>query len=200
MELSPLKVVVPSCFDITIILQLLNLERKIIIDIASIQKLLRKALLYRLMANLDKTVSNAGLSHQEISSRTGRQGNWFNDAYNNNEDIHISSLSKILSVVNEHTEINQYRLTDIFDEKVLRISIVMSTLADEQRKNKEKDKENTDIIKNFIIAEIDLFLDLLGDWGSLIAKKKLNDNELVYFEKLQSLIKQLANEEDKSNG
>jgi len=53
------------------------------------------------MTNIDKTVSKAGLSHQEISSRTGRKGNWFNDAYNNNEDIHISSLSKVLSVIND---------------------------------------------------------------------------------------------------
>lgn len=181
--------ILPSCFSFTIILQLFNLERKIIIDITSIQKLLRKALLYRLMANVERIVSNAGLSHQEVS-RTGRKGNWFNDAYNNNEDIHLSSLSKILSIVNKQTEIKQYRLTDIFDEKVLRISNVMSSLADEE----------LDTIEDFMISEIDLFIDLIGDWGSLASKKKLSNNEYLIFEELQILIKNLSDKEDKPSG
>ena len=165
-------------------------ERTILINIASIQKLLRKALLYRIMTNVEKLVSNSGLSHQKISSSTGRKGNWFNDAYNNNEDIHLSSLSKILSVVNDHTEINQYQLTDIFDKKVLRLSSVMSSLADETEAT----------INNFIISELDLFIDLLGDWGSLDSKNKLSSQEHTCFEELQKLIKQLANKGGKSNG
>ncbi|WP_142675793.1 hypothetical protein [Bacillus taeanensis] len=141
------------------------------------------------MTNVEKIVSNAGLSHQEVSSRTGRKGNWFNDAYNNNEDIHISSLAKVLSVINAHTEIKQYQLSDLFDKKVLRISSVMSSLAD----------ENFATINNFITSEIDLFMDLIGDWGSLDSKKKLSNDERSYFKELQKLIKHLADKGDKSN-
>lgn len=161
----------------------------ILIDIITIKKLLRKALLYRLMTNLEKTVSNAGISHQEISSRTGRKGNWFNDAYNNNEDLHISSLSKVLSVVNDRTEIKQYSLSDLFDKKVLEISSVMSSLTD----------EDLATINSFIISEIDLFLDLIGDWGSLNSKKKLSNDEQSNFEELKKLIQDLADKEWKSN-
>lgn len=134
------------------------------------------------MTNVEKVVSNAGLSHQEVSAHTGRKGNWFNDAYNNNEDIQISSLAKILSVVNDYTEIERYQLSDIFDNKVLRISKVMASLADEDLRT----------IYNFIMSEIDLFMDLIGDWGSLNSKNKLSNDERSYFEKLQKIIRDLA--------
>lgn len=137
------------------------------------------------MTNIEKIISNAGLSHQEVSSRTGRKGNWFNDAFNNNEDIQISSLSKVLAVVNSHAKINKYLITDIFDEKVLRISRVMSSLADENPKS----------INDFIISEINLFIDLVGDWGSLNSKNKLTDIERLYFDELQRLVKHLAEKE-----
>lgn len=142
------------------------------------------------MTNVEKTVSNAGISHQEVSARTGRKGNWFNDAYNNNEDIQISSLAKILSVVNDNTEIQKYQLIDLFDEKVLRISKVLASLSD----------EDSDTINDFITSETDLFIDLIGDWGSLDAKKKLSNQERSNFEELQKLITYSAKKEDKSNG
>jgi hypothetical protein len=156
----------------------------IVIEIASIQKLLKQALLYRLMTNIEKMVSTANLSHQEISSRTGRKGNWFNDAFNNNEDIKISSLAKILSVINSNTDINQYQLADIFDKKVVRIANVISCLADEDLSN----------IKNFLYSERDLFMDLIGDWGSLDSKKKLTGPEHACFKEILQVIKQFPKE------
>lgn len=159
-------------------------KEAILINIESIQKLLKKALLYRLMTNVEKIVSNANLSHQEISSGTGRKGNWFNDAFNNNEDIQLSSLAKVLSVINSKKVINQYQLKDIFDDKVLKISSVMSSLAD----------EDIATINNFITSEKELFIDLIGDWGSLDAKRKLTSIEHSCFLELQSLIKQLLKE------
>ncbi len=157
----------------------LQIGRKIIINITNIQKLLRKALLYRLITNIDKIVSTAGISHQELSTNTGRKGNWFNDAYNNNEDIRISSLAKVLSVVNNKIDIKQFSISNLYDEKVLRISSVISSLAD----------ENSLSINDFIFSEKDLFIDLVGDWGSLSSKKKLTSEEESCYQELQRLLK-----------
>ena len=156
-----------------------SLERKVLININSVQKLMRKALLYRLITNIEKITSKAGLSHQKISAETGRRGNWFNDAFNNNEDIKISSLAKILSVVNHKTDIKEYHLSDVFDEKVLKISRVISSLSD----------ESSNSIQDFILSEETLLLDLIGDWGSLNSKKKLSSEEISCFEELQQLLR-----------
>ncbi len=134
------------------------------------------------MTNLDNLVSESNLSHIDISSRAGRKGNWFNDAYNNNEDIRLSSLAKILSIINKEKDITEYVLSDLFDKKVLEIARVLSNINDED--------ENSVHVLDFISAEDVLFVDLLGDWGSLESKRKLNSEEKMSFHKIKEFIKQ----------
>lgn len=119
------------------------------------------------MANLDSLVSAAELNHRQLSSRTGRNQNWFNDAYNNNEDIYISSFTKVLSIVQQEHDLAKYKLDDIFDSKILAIALMMSRLSD----------ENSDHIQNFILSEKELFIDLLGDWASIDNRNKLTEPE-----------------------
>lgn len=150
----------------------------ICIEISSLQKLLRKALLYRLMININGIISESGLSHQEISCQTGRARNWFNDAYNNNEDIRLSSLSKVFAVLSKEFDLSNYQITDLFDKKVLHISGVLNSLAD----------EDNDSIAGFILSEREIFSDLIADWGSLNEKKKLNEDEQFHYSELKFLL------------
>ncbi|AND40651.1 MULTISPECIES: hypothetical protein [Bacillaceae] len=150
--------------------------------------LFKRALLYRLLTNLDVLISKAKLSHKEVSSRTGRKGNWINDAYNQSEDIQISSLAKIFSVINTEIDLNGYSLSAVFDDKVLDIARVISNLSDEE--------ENSAQIAQFVSSEEELLIDLLGDWGSLESKRKLNKEELSYFREIKKLINQQASKED----
>jgi len=154
------------------------------IEIDYLQKLLRKALLYRLMGNIDKIVDRTNLPHSQVSKRMGRAKNWFNDAYNNNEDIQLSSLSGIIAVVNTVDKIDEYKLSDLFDEKVLQITTLMIKIADEESEH----------IPAFIDAEKILFMDLIGDWGSLEAKRKLNSLEQKYLKRIQSLVSKEEND------
>ncbi|GGM39446.1 hypothetical protein GCM10011351_27010 [Paraliobacillus quinghaiensis] len=130
------------------------------------------------MDNLNDLISQAKLTHREVSNRVGNSENWFNDAYNNNEDIQISSFAKVLSVVSEEHEISEYKLMDIFNEKILNISSLLTRLSDEEEK----------YISDFIIAEKKLFLDILGDWASLAYKNKLNNKEVELISKVKDLI------------
>jgi hypothetical protein len=150
--------------------------------------LFKKALLYRLLTNIDDLISKAKLSHKEVSSRTGRKGNWINDAYNQSEDIQISSLAKIFSVINTEIDLNGYSLSAVFDDKVLDIARVISNLSDEE--------EDSAQIAEFVSSEEELLIDLLGDWGSLESKRKLNEEELSYFREIKKLINQQASKED----
>ena len=140
------------------------------------------------MTNLDDLVSESNLSHIDISSRAGRKGNWFNDAYNNNEDIRISSLAKILSIINVEKDIKKYILADLFDKKVLEIARVLSNINDED--------EDSVYVLDFISAEDVLFVDLLGDWGSLESKKKLTSEEKMSFHKIKDFIRQQGGQSD----
>lgn len=160
---------------------MLNLSRQkgvIKIEIKYLQKLLHKALIYRLMANINEFLKNANIRHYQLSEGTRRAKNWFNDAYNNNEDIQLSSLSKIMAFINSIDKIEKYQLSDLFDEKVLLITTVMMSLGDEE----------TNHIHTFINSERDLFEDLIGDWGTLEAKKKLTELEQKHFKIVESLV------------
>lgn len=154
------------------------------IEIDYLRKLLRKALLYRLMTNIEKIVTRTGLPHSQISKRMGRATNWFNDAYNNNEDIQLSSLSGILAVVDTINKIDEYKISDIFDEKVLKITTLMIKIADEESEH----------IPAFINSEKTLFMDLIGDWGSLGAKRKLTSLEQKYLKRIQSIVSKGEND------
>lgn len=130
------------------------------------------------MDNIDDLISEAKLTHREVSNRAGNSNNWFNDAYNNNEDIHISSFVKVLSVINEKYDLKEHKLLNVFDTKILSISTLVSRLSDEE--------EN--YINDFIIADKQLFLDVLGDWASMDYKNKLNEKEKEIMEKVKVLI------------
>ncbi|WLR44394.1 hypothetical protein LC087_18975 (plasmid) [Bacillus carboniphilus] len=106
--------------------------------------------------------------------------------FNNSEDIKISTLAKILTVVNKHTPISDYKLTDLFDEKVLRISNTIASLSD----------ESPETIIKFIESENELFMDLIADWGSLLSKNKLSDEEQLYLKDLKQLIHTFTNKGD----
>lgn len=130
------------------------------------------------MDNIDNLISKAKLTHREVSNRAGNSNNWFNDAYNNNEDIHISSFIKVLSVINQKHDLKEEKLLNIFDKKILSISSLISRLSDEE--------EN--YINDFIIAEKQLFLDILGDWASMSYKNKLSEKEKEIMDKVKVLI------------
>ncbi|MCA1060296.1 hypothetical protein LCL96_15260 [Rossellomorea aquimaris] len=130
---------------------------------------------------MQSLVVETNFSHQKISELTGRRGNWFNDAFNNNEDIQISSLSKVLSVLDEQITIEQYSLSALFSEKSLKISRVLCSLPDESEES----------LSYFISTELDIFSDLLADLGSLNYRGKLSIEESVCFRELEGLIRQL---------
>jgi hypothetical protein len=134
------------------------------------------------MTNIENLLSISKLSHSKLSEGTGRKGNWYNDAFNNNEDIHISSLAKLLSVVDSKHGITNRNISEIFDEKVLRLSSLMSRMSD----------ENETDTSNLISLEIVLFTDLIGDWGSLEAKKKLTSDEKEVFHSVRLLVLRLT--------
>src|SRR5699024_12099220 len=82
--------------------------------------------------------------------------NWFNDAYNNDEDIRISSFVRILSIVDEVGKVNldKYTLKDFFDDKILKIASLMRMLPD----------EHIDYVEDFIRNDLNIFIVLLADW------------------------------------
>lgn len=141
-------------------------------------KLLRKSVLYRLMDNIDDLISKSNLTHRELSNLAGNSDNWFNDAYNNNEDIQITSFARILSVVNQKKDLSDYKLMSIFNEKILKITSLISRLSDEE----------DNYIEDFIIAEKTIFIDIIGDWASMAYKKKLNKKELELLNKVKDLV------------
>ncbi|PTY77371.1 hypothetical protein B5V88_10440 [Heyndrickxia sporothermodurans] len=142
---------------------------------------MRKSLLYRLMDNIDDLISEAKLTHREVSNRAGNSNNWFNDAYNNNEDIHISSFVKVLSVIDNKQDLKEHKLLNVFDKKILSISTLISRLSDEDEQ----------YINDFIISDKQLFLDVLGDWASMEYKNKLNEKEKEIMEKVKILISKI---------
>lgn len=140
--------------------------------------MMRKALLYRFMNNINQVIYKTDLTHREISIRVGNAKNWFNDAYNNNEDIHISSFIRILSIIDEELNINEYGLTDIFDKKMFEIVSLMHFLTDHE----------TDYYKEIINHDRDIFIELIADWKSMDYRKKLNDVEKYNMNKIVSFI------------
>ncbi|HLQ82525.1 MAG TPA: hypothetical protein VK121_01585 [Pseudogracilibacillus sp.] len=149
-------------------------------------KMMKKALLYRLMYNLDEIVNKSNLTHSDLSSRVGNAKNWFNDAYNNDEDIRISSFVRILSIVDEVGKVNldKYTLKDFFDDKILKIASLMRMLPD----------EHIDYVEDFIRNDLNIFIGLLADWRSLEYRKKLTKGEQNNLTEINNLINFLKKE------
>lgn len=150
----------------------------VFIDKTVLLKLLRKALLYRLMNNLNDMILETKLTHRSISNGVGNSDNWFNDAYNNNEDIRISSLLRVLSVIELEFNLKDYTLDTLFDKKILEIGSLINSLSD----------ENDKYIKDFIMSDKDMFVDLIGDWASMDYKKKLSEAEQEVFNQVRGYI------------
>lgn len=119
------------------------------------------------MDNLDKLISEANLTHRAISNGIGNSDNWFNDAFNNNEDIQVSSLTRVLSVISEEIDLKDYKITSLFDKKILEIASLIGKLSDEDER----------YIFEFIKSDKNIFTDMLGDWASMEYRDKLNDAE-----------------------
>ena len=119
------------------------------------------------MDNLDKLISEANLTHRAISNGIGNSDNWFNDAFNNNEDIQVSSLTRVLSVISEEIDLKEYKITSLFDKKILEIASLIGKLSDEDER----------YIFEFIKSDKNIFTDMLGDWASMEYRDKLNDAE-----------------------
>jgi|SRR5690625_478855 len=132
------------------------------------------------MANIDSLISESKLTHRELSNRVGNASNWFNDAYNNNEDIYLSSFTKVLSVIQEESNLDDYKLLDMYDNKILKFAQLIAKLSDE---------EDVQHIKGFIISEKSTFVDLLGDWASIEHNNKLSNSEIKTMSQLQNIIK-----------
>lgn len=128
---------------------------------------MKKALLYRLMKNIDQLVYKTGLSHSAVSDRIGSAKNWFNDAYNNNEDIYISSFTKVLSVIDGELDLSKYNLIDIFDRKIFKIVSLMHYLSD----------NDVAYLDTIIAHDPSAFVELIADWKSMDYRKKLSDVE-----------------------
>lgn len=135
---------------------------------------MRKALLYQLMNNLNGVISKTDLTHREISNGIGNADNWFNDAYNNNEDIYISSFIRVLSVIDKEFTLVNYNLINLFDENILKIASLMDALSNE---------EDAYVIK-FIEADLSTFIGLVANWKSMDYRNKLNDIEKESLEKI----------------
>ncbi|ADU28489.1 hypothetical protein [Evansella cellulosilytica] len=130
------------------------------------------------MDKIDGLISESKLTHRELSNRAGNSNNWFNDAYNNNEDINISSFIMILSVIYQKQDLSDHKLLAIFDNKILSISTLISRLSD----------EDENYIDEFIVSEKLLFLDILGDWASMAYKNKLSEKEREIMDEVKILI------------
>lgn len=131
------------------------------------------------MDNLNQLISKTELNHRKLSNRMGKSANWFNDAYNNNEDIYISSFVRLLSVITQEIDLQEHKLLSLFDAKILEIASLIGMLAD----------EDASYISEFIQAEKIIFMDLLGDWASMASKSKLDDIEKMVMNQVSNLIK-----------
>jgi len=124
---------------------------------------------------MDNLIADAGMNHREVSTKIGNSANWMNDAFNNNEDIRISSLMKILSIM---PGISDKTFNELFDNKMLKITAMMNSLSE----------ESSEYMKKFILSEKQLFMDVIGDWAVMIGKKKINEEEKNTAEQVRKII------------
>lgn len=147
-------------------------------------RLLKKSLLYQLMNKLDRLIIDANLTHRDVSHLTGNSHSWFNDVYNNYEDIYISSFMRVLSVIKPEIDFyNKLKLNDLFDESTLKIASMISKLSDEEERD----------IANFIQSDKEIFNEIKVDWMSMKYKNKLNNVEKKVVEQVKNI---LAEEEE----
>ncbi|WP_107937313.1 hypothetical protein [Ureibacillus chungkukjangi] len=148
--------------------------------------MVKKALMYQFMANIDTKIKGKEilLTHRDLSIETGRAEAWFNNSFNNLEDLRISSFLRILAVANERhkanteAEIDGEFLINIFTSKILETANGINILA----------IENEAHLGAFIQSEEKLFQDLIGYWGILSSKGKLNDAEEQVLKEMREIL------------
>lgn len=158
-----------------------------LINVSIIQKMIKKAVIYQLMTNFDVKLKTQEiqLTHRDLSIETGRAEAWFNNSYNNIEDLRISSFLRILAVANESykertgTEIDGAFLHAIFTSKVLETASAINGLA----------IENDAYLLDFIQSEEKLFQNLVGYWGILSSKGKLDAAEEEALGEIRTILK-----------
>ncbi|SHL24260.1 hypothetical protein [Shouchella rhizosphaerae] len=146
----------------------------IVINKSQLKKIIKKALIYQVFSNIDQLLEEADISHRSLSYGTGRAENWFNDAYNNNEDIRLSSLTKVLAYI---SPFEGCPLEKLICRKSLRYGGLLNTISDEEEES----------ITTFLQSDKDLLQDLIGDLGVIESKKKLTIEELHVLKNLRKI-------------
>lgn len=168
-----------------------------LINISIIQKMVKKAVIYQLMTNFDLKLKakEIQLTHRDLSIETGRAEAWYNNSFNNIEDLRVSSFLRILAVANERykenteTEIDGAFLHAIFTSKLLLTASAINHLA----------IENDTHLLNYIQSEEMLFQDLVGYWGILNSKSKLDAEEEEALREIRIILKTNGNSEQEED-
>lgn len=168
-----------------------------LIKVSVIRKMIKKALMYQLLTNLDTKLKSKDiqLTHKQLSRDTGRNPSWFNSSFNQLEDIQISTFSRILAAVNERLktsnkkEIDAVFLHDILTLKVINTANSLNRLADEEDHH----------LQAFIKDEEELFRDLISYWGILSEDKKLDPFEKEALKEIRTILYPTYNAEQEAD-
>lgn len=168
-----------------------------LIKVSVIRKMIKKALMYQLLTNLDAKLKSKDiqLTHKQLSSDTGRNPSWFNSSFNQLEDIQISTFSRILAAVNERLktsskkEVDAVFLHDILTLKVINTANLLNRLADEEDHH----------LQAFIQDEEELFRDLISYWGILSEDKKLDLFEKEALKEIRTILYPTYNAEQEAD-
>lgn len=164
-----------------------------LINVSVILKMVKKVLMYQLLTNLDSKLKEKDLqlTHRDLSIGTGRAPSWFNNSFNQLEDLQISSFLRILATANERSkektgkEIEEVFLRDIFTSEAIDTANALNNLAAE---------ENNHLL-DFIQSEEKLFKDLIGYWGILSSKNKLDVTEEEVLREIRTVLKTISDSE-----
>lgn len=147
--------------------------------IKDLQTLLKKALTYNLLFNVNTILGEKNISNSNISNGTGRAGNWFNDAKNNNEDIRFSTVARVFAAIKPETktEIATERdpeivtmLSNVFSEKVFELANVLNNLTHAEGMP----------IHVLIQSDRKFYQNLIAEWASIQSLGKLTTQEMAH--------------------
>lgn len=155
-------------------------------DYKMLKTVLTKALLYRMMANLDRLIYESELSDQKLTERMGGKSHtWLNNAKNNAEDIRISSLIRVLAEIQDEFKsssgkdpLDKRQVSSLFDSTMLEIAKIINECKDGTSLN----------VEGLFSDRLNTYKDLKGDWGILKVKKKLSPEELSLIEELTIIV------------
>lgn len=106
------------------------------LDTLALQKLFNKLTVYKFLGNLTTRFSR--ISHTKISIKAGRAQNNFNRAFNENEDIRLSTLLRYWRAIDQLVKDSQLTVADdrpftfesLLDEELLNILDTVNQLSD----------------------------------------------------------------------